>query len=164
MRRRVSSVSGMTTPLADLLALVPTLNDPSQPFDYEVSGTTIIGSWNIVSAKSLYPTEFASIDKKFELRVELNEKKGTWKPVEITDQSVSAASSDTVGFSRSASVFSGKSTNKGFSFEFGGVNKKDGEDATIAPLVYSWDTAKIKKPLFDLLEANGWKRKKGLFG
>jgi hypothetical protein len=154
----------MTTPLAELLALVPTLNDPTQPFTYSVDGSTIIGRWDIVSAQSLYPTEVVSIDKSFEVRVELNEQKGTWKPIEITDQSVGGASADGVGFSRSTSVFSGKSTNKGFSFEFGGVNKKDGEDATLAPLVYSWDTVKIKRPLFDLLEANGWKRKKGLFG
>ena len=154
----------MTTPIAELLALVPTLNDPTQPFSYEVTGTAIVGRWDIVSAQSLYPTEFRSIDKSFEIRVELNEGKGTWKPVEVSEQSVSAANSDNVGFSRSTSVFSGKSTNKGFSFEFGGVNKKDDEDATLAPLVYSWDTAKIKKPLFDFLESNGWKRKKGLFG
>ena len=43
----------MTTPLKELLALVPSLNDPSQPFSYSVKGSSIIASWNIVSAKSL---------------------------------------------------------------------------------------------------------------
>ena len=154
----------MTTPLKELLALVPTLNDPTQPFSYTVQGSTIIGSWDIVSAKSLYPTEYKSIDKKFEIRVDLDEKKGTWKPKEKSTESNSAASGGGLSFGTSTSTFSGKSMNKGASFEFGGVSKKKGEDATIAPLVYSWDTAKIKKPLFDLLEANGWKRTKGLFG
>lgn len=46
--------------------------------------------------------------------------------------------------------------------EFGGISKT--KDGLTPVLAYSWDTAKIKKPLFDLLEANGWKRKKGLFG
>lgn len=156
-------VSTMTTPLAERLAAVPTLNDPAQPFSYSVEGETIVGTWNIVNAQSLYPTEYRSIDKSFEIRIELNEAKGTWKPVEVSEQTVAGVSIKEAGLSRS-NTFSGKSTNKDFSFEFGGLNKKKGEDATLAPLVYSWDTAKIKKPLFDLLEANGWKRKKGLFG
>lgn len=154
----------MTTPLADLLALVPTLNDPAQPFSYSVAGSSIIGKWDIVSAKSLYPTEFTAIDKTFEIRVDLDEKKGTWKPKEKSTESNASASGGGLSFGTSTKTFSGKSMDKGVSFEFGGVSKKKGEDATIAPLVYSWDTAKIKKPLFDLLEANGWKRKKGLFG
>ena len=128
-------------------------------------GNSIIAKWDIVSAKSLYPTEYKSVDKKFQVTVDLDEKKGTWKPKEKSSDSGSSISSDgTIGFGKSVGGFSGKSSNKGVSFEFGGVNKKKGEDATLAPLVYSWDTAKIKKPLFDFLEANGWKRKKGLFG
>lgn len=154
----------MTTPLAELLAKIPSLNDPAQPFSYTVKGSTIIGKWDIVSAKSLYPTEFTAIDKKFEIRVELDEKKGTWKPKEKSTESNASANGGGLSFGTSTKSFSGKSMDKGVSFEFGGVNKKKGEDATLAPLVYSWDTAKIKKPLFDLLEANGWKRKKGLFG
>ena len=155
----------MTTPLKDLLALVPSLNDPKEPFTYTVKGNSIIAKWDIVSAKSLYPTEYKSVDKKFQVTVDLDEKKGTWKPKEKSSDSGSSISSDgTIGFGKSVGGFSGKSSNKGVSFEFGGVNKKKGEDASLAPLVYSWDTAKIKKPLFDFLEANGWKRKKGLFG
>lgn len=154
----------MTTPLKDLLALALTLNDPKQPFSYTVKGNSIIGKWDIVSAKSLYPTEYKSVDKKFEIRVDLDEKKGTWKPKEKTTDSGSSMADGKIKIGGSVSSFSGKSMSKGGSFEFGGVNKKKGEDATLAPLVYSWDTAKIKKPLFDLLEANGWKRKKGLFG
>ena len=52
--------------------------------------------------------------------------------------------------------------NAGFSFEFGGASKtKDGVSPVLA---YSWDTSKIKDPLFAFLEGHGWKRKKGLFG
>lgn len=154
----------MTIPLKELLALALTLNDPKQPFTYTVKGNSIIGKWDIVSAKSLYPKEYKSVDKKFQITVELDEKKGTWKPKEKTTDSGASFGDGKIKLGGSVGGFSGKSMNKGASFEFGGVNKKKGEDATLAPLVYSWDTAKIKKPLFDLLEANGWKRKKGLFG
>jgi len=154
----------MTTPLPELLALVPTLNDPAQPFTYIVKGDSIIAKWDIVSAKSLYPTEYKSVDKKFQVTINFDEKKGTWKPKEKTSDSGSSVGDGKISFGGSVGGFSGKSSSKGASFEFGGVNKKKGEDATLAPLVYSWDTAKIKTPLFDFLEANGWKRKKGLFG
>ena len=154
----------MTTPLKELLALALTLNDPKQPFSYTVKGNSIIGKWDIVSAKSLYPTEYKSVDKKFEIRVDLDEKKGTWKPKEKTTDSGASMADGKIKLGGSVNSFSGKSMSKGASFEFGGVNKKKGEDATLAPLVYSWDTAKIKKPLFDFLEANGWAKKKGLFG
>lgn len=154
----------MTTPLPDLLALVSSLNDPSNPFTYEVKGSSIIGKWNIVSAKALYPAEYEQIDKKFQVTVTLDEKKGTWKPTEKTSEGGVSVGGGGISIGGSVGGFSGKSMSKGASFEFGGLSKKKGEDATLAPLVYSWDTAKIKKPLFDLLEANGWKRKKGLFG
>ncbi len=154
----------MTTPLKDVLALALALNDPANPFTYEVKGTKIIGKWNIVSAKSLYPTAYKQVDKKFQITVDLDEKKGTWKPTEKSSEGGASFEDGQLKLGGSVGGFSGKSMSKGASFEFGGVNKKKGEDATLAPLVYSWDTAKIKKPLFDLLEANGWKRKKGLFG
>jgi hypothetical protein len=154
----------MTTPLKDLLALVPSLNDPKEPFTYTVKGNSIIAKWDIVSAKSLYPTQYKQVDKKFQVTVDLDEKKGTWKPKEKSSDSGATIDGGGITFGGSVGGFSGKSSNKGFSMEFGGVNKKKGEDATLAPLVYSWDTAKIKKPLFDFLETNGWKRKKGLFG
>jgi len=154
----------MPTPLAELLALVPSLNDPNEPFTYEVKGDSIVGRWNIVSAKSLYPTQYKQVDKKFQVTIDFDEKKGTWKPKEKSSNSGGTIDGDGIKFGGSIGGFSGKSSSKGVSFEFGGVNKKKGEDATLAPLVYSWDTAKIKKPLFDFLEANGWTRKKGLFG
>lgn len=151
----------MTTPLAELLALVPTLNtDPKQPFVYEVKGNTIVGKWDIVSAKSLYPKEFKTIDKKFSVTVELDEKKGTFKSKDRAKDTSSSLTSG--GLSFGTSSFSGKKNEKGFSFELGGVNKtKDG----ISPvLAWSFDTSRIKTPLFDFLEANGWTKKKGLFG
>ena len=62
----------MTTPIADLLAAVPSLNDPGQPFTYAVEGKHIVGTWDIVKATSLYPTEVTHVDKDYRLEVELD--------------------------------------------------------------------------------------------
>ena len=61
----------MTTPLPQLLAQVSTLNDPTQPFTFEVKGNEIVGKWDIVRAKTLYPKEFKTIDKKYSITVTL---------------------------------------------------------------------------------------------
>jgi hypothetical protein len=149
-----------TTPLSDLLAKVPALNDAGEPFTYEVKGSTIVAKWDIVRAKSLYPKEFKTIDKKFQVTVEFDEKKGTWKSKDKAKSTNSSIGSGGISFGSSS--FSGKTSGKEASFEFGGINKtKDG----ISPvLAYSFDSDRIKKPLFDFLEANGWAKKKGLFG
>lgn len=66
------------------------------------------------------------------------------------------------GLSFGTSTFSGTTNKKEFSFEFGGANKTD---AGVSPvLAWSFDTSKIKDPLFAFLEKNGWTHKKGLFG
>lgn len=150
----------MTTPLAQLLAQVPTLNDPKQPFTFEVKGTEIVGTWDIVRAKTLYPKEFTSIDKKYSITVTFDEKKGTYK---YKDREKSSnASFGTGGFSVGTSGFSGKTSKKEFSFELGGLSKTD--DGVTPVLAWSFDTSRIKTPLFAFLAANGWKEKKGLFG
>ena len=51
---------------------------------------------------------------------------------------------------------------KEFSFELGGVNKTD-DGISVAPVVYSFDTDKIKDPLFAFLQQHGWSQKKGFF-
>jgi hypothetical protein len=66
------------------------------------------------------------------------------------------------GLSFGSSGFSGKENKKEFSFEFGGINKTD--DGVSPVLAWSFDTSKIKTPLFAFLEANGWAHRKGLFG
>lgn len=150
----------MTTPLAELLAQVPSLNDPAQPFTYEVDGDTIVGKWDVVRAQSLYPTEFDTIDKTFSVTIEFDEKKGTFKSKD--HEKMKNSSFGTGGFSFGSESFSGTKNEKSFSIELGGVNKT--EDSVSPVLAWSFDTAKIKDPLFAFLEKNGWKRKKGLFG
>jgi len=150
----------MTTPLKDLLAQVPALNDPAQPFTFEVDGDSIVGKWDIVRAKSLYPDEFKTIDKKYSITVDFDEQKRTYK---YKDREKSTNSSFTGGgLSFGTNSFSGKTSKKEFSFELGGINKTDEGISPI--LAWSFDTSRIKTPLFDFLANNGWTHKKGLFG
>ena len=153
------------TPLTQLLAAVPTLNDPKNPFSYEVDGDSIVGSWDIVSAKTLYPAEFDTIDKKYKkykIIVTFDEKKNTFEFTEKKKSTEGSISSG--GLSFGTSSFSGKSSSKEFSFEFGGVHKDKDGDLTAAPLVWSFETSRIKDPLFGFLKQNGWERKKSLLG
>ncbi len=149
-----------TTPLRELLAAVPSLNRPDQPFTYEVDGKKIVGRWDIVKATSLYPSEITHLDKKYKIVVELDEDEGTFDFNE--KESETRGKADGGGLSFSKEGFSGKSSKKEFSFEFGGVNKTD-EGVSINPVVYSFETSRIKEPLFSYLESHGWSRKKGLF-
>jgi hypothetical protein len=149
-----------TTPLADLLAAVPSLNDPGQPFTYAVEGQKIVGTWDIVKATSLYPTEVTHVDKAYRLEVELDEDEHSF---DYTDhESETRAGADGGGLHVEKEFFKGKTKKKEFSFEFGGVNKTD-EGVSMAPVVYSFDTDKIKDPLFGFLQQHGWQQKKGFF-
>src|SRR3954463_16731379 len=149
----------MTTPLADLLAQVPALNDPAQPFTFEVKGSSIIGKWDIVRAKSLYPKEFKKIDKKYSITVDLDPKKGTYK---YKDREKSSGMSvNGGGLSFSTSGFSGKTSKKEFRFELGGINKANEALSPVPP--WFCDPSRIKSPRFPLLEKTCPTRKKGLF-
>lgn len=150
----------MTTPLVDLLAQVPALNDPAQPFVFEVKGNEIVGTWDIVRAKTLYPKEFATIDKKYSITVTFDEKKGTYKYKDREKSSNSSFGSGGVSFGSSS--FSGKTSKKEFSFELGGITQTD--EGLSPVLAWSFDTSRIKTPLFAFLASNGWTHKKGLFG
>ena len=153
----------MTTPLPELLAQVPALNDPAEPFHDEDVGSPNRGSWNIVNAQDLEWQKAGTVDQDYAIVVTFTESKSTYDFDETKRESESSVSmdGDKLSFGGSKSVFVGKSTSKSFSFEAGGIYKK-AQDAGIMPyLSYEFETARIKKPLFDFLEANGWKRKKG---
>ena len=149
------------TPLDQLLAGVPALNDPKEPFAFSAEGNTIVGAWDIVKATTLYPTELESIDKKYRITVTFDQEKGTYDFNEVKTSSEGSVTAGGAGFQKD--FFSGKSSSKEFSFTFGGVSKTE-DGITAAPLVYSFSTSRIKDPLFRYLEQNGWKRKKSLLG
>lgn len=149
------------TPLAELLAAVPSLDDPGQPFTYAVDGKKIVGTWDIVRATSLYPTAVEHVDKKYKLIVELDEDEHTYDFDEKKTSSHVEVGGGGLHFGKEG--FKGKSSSKEFSLEFGGVNKTD-EGVSMNPVVYSFETSRIKEPLFTFLEQHGWERKKGLLG
>jgi hypothetical protein len=155
-----------TTPLPQLLTEVPTINDPKQPFSYAVDGDTIVGTWNIVSAKylDLIGARVGKIDKDYSITVQFNEKRNAFDFVEKrvdSSGSVGIAPDGDLKIGAEKSFFKGKSSSKEFSFTFGDVNKtKDG----LSPILsYKFETKMIKDPLFDFLKKNGWKAKSGLF-
>jgi hypothetical protein len=148
----------VTTSRPDLLAAVPSLNDPNQPFTFAVEDGRIVGRWDIVKATSLYPTEVTHIDKDYRLEVELDEDDHTYDYEDHTSETQAGVDGD--GLHVEKEFFKGKTKKKEFSFEFGGVNKTD-EGVSMAPVVYSFDTGKIKEPMFAFLERHGWEKKKG---
>ena len=155
----------MTTSLPELLAAVPALNDPEKPYAYVVADDAIVGTWDIVRAASLHLTELTGVDKDYRITVTLDPDKGTFDFTEhysSTEGSLSADDGRATAHGEKT-FFSGKSTSKQFSFEFGGINKTD-EGVSMAPVTYSFSTERIKEPLFTFLEQHGWHRKKGFLG
>lgn len=149
------------TPSADLYAAVPSLDRDDQPFTYAVEGDRIVGTWDIVKATTLYPTEVEHVDKDYRIIVELDEEKGTFDFTERSSETRAHADGGGVGGSKE--VLIGKQSRKELSFSFGGVTK-DEDGVSAAPLVYSFETSRIKEPLFTFLEQHGWERRKGLLG
>jgi len=157
----------MTTPLPELLAAVPALNDPQEPFAFRVEGHQIVGTWDIVKATTLYPVglDLEHVDKDYRITVDLDTDKGTFDFSEHQTATTAGLGIDDgkLVAGGGKSFFSGKSSSKQFSASFGGITKKD-DEITAAPLVYSFETSRIKEPLFTFLEQHGWERKKGFLG
>lgn len=150
----------MPTPLPELLASVPTLNDPGIPIVYSVEGDTIVARWDVVSAQTLYPNEIATLDRDFSVTVTFDEGKGTYKAKDHDVQTRSSIGLGGLGWSRKS--FSGTKIEKSFSLELGGISKTP--DGVQPGLAWSFDTARIKEPLFAFLTQHGWEKKRGLFG
>ena len=156
----------MTTPLAELLAAVPAINDPSEPFTFTVEGNTIVGTWDIVHAQFVqFDFSAGTVDKDYRIIVSFDTEKQTY---DFTEHQTSTTGSlgldgDRVVGGGEKTFFKGKSTSKSFSFSAGGITK-DEDGISAAPLVYSFETSRIKDPLFGFLEQHGWTRKKGFLG
>jgi hypothetical protein len=157
-----------TTPLAQLFTLVPTLNDPKNPFTYAVEGENIVGSWNIVSAKYLEWKQAGKIDENYRITIKFNEKKNQFdfqEKKQSSTASVGITDDGNIHIGGEKSVFKGKSIGKSFSFQSGGLYSNNAGDnkGTVGPtLSYKFETKQIKQPLFDFLKKNGWKLKEGL--
>lgn len=154
----------MTTSLPDLLAAVPTLDDPQQPFAFTVEGDQVVGTWDIVRATTLYPVglDLEHVDQDYRITVTFDTDQGTYDFTERRTSTTGSVGVDggSIKAGGEKSFFSGKSTSKEFSFSFGGVTK-DEDGISAKPLVYSFETSRIKEPLFGFLEQHGWRRKRG---
>ena len=57
----------------------------------------------------------------------------------------------------------GKRVEKSWSFQFGGLNRSstggDDPEVGIDPVAYSFETSRIKDPLFGWLQSHGWSHK-----
>ena len=146
----------MATEINATLAQVETLNNDNNPFAYSVENNQIVGKWKITDSRWFAPGSITDREEKYELRVTLNDD-GTFKPTETKDESAFQVSIN--GVSASKSTFKGHSTQKSARFGIGG--EKDGSNG-IGVNSYSFDTSKIKDPLYTYLESQGWK-KKGFF-
>lgn len=157
----------MPSPLTDLLAAVPSINDPAQPFVFSVEADTIVGTWDIVKATTLFPIglDLEHVDKDYRITVTFDAEKGTYDFTEHRTSTTGTAGveGDRLTGGVKKEFFSGKSTSKEFNFSFGGITK-DEDGISAKPLVYSFETSRIKEPLFTFLEQHAWQRKKGFLG
>jgi hypothetical protein len=68
----------MATSLTILLRLVTALNDPEEPYRFDVQGETIIGTWDVRRAVFEDFGEAGAVDLDYRVRVQLDEKKSTY--------------------------------------------------------------------------------------
>lgn len=159
----------MPTPLPEMLPQIVSLNLPTEPFSYYAQGNQIIGWWDIVKATTLYATEVEHIDKSYRLTVTLDERSGTYDYQDFSTEVEARAGFTEDGFAIGGekSWSSGKSIKKEAGFSFGGFGSSStgGKDPEVGfqPVVYSFETSRIKDPLFTWLNSHGWKHK-GLLG
>jgi hypothetical protein len=114
----------MTTPVALLLRHLPALNDPAAPYLFEVAGTTIVGSWDVVHTEYLELAEASSVDAKYRIIVELDEKKGCY---EFTERAKGGGATATVAPALTYSFATSRITEPLFSFlEANGYSRKKG--------------------------------------
>jgi len=144
----------MATPLAQLLAGIPTLNRADQPFEYTVDGETIVGCWDRVKGVAIIGEPFQKMDFSYSLRVTFDQHKERFGFVERNDTHVTGQAIQG-GYANSKSTFRGKTFSSGKSWTSGGAPAPTG--------AAFFTTAAIKDPLFNYLKQNGWKSKSRWF-
>ena len=137
------------------------LNKENQPWEIIVDGSSIIATWKWMDATFFSAAEINQEIKDYKFTVTLDDK-GKYKEKDNTENkssSVGFSSDGKIKFGTSSSSFSGKTTQKSFSFGVG-QNNKTGEAGL---LIHKFDTDLVKKPIREYLAECGWK-KAGLFG
>ncbi|GGR43901.1 hypothetical protein J2S40_004188 [Nocardioides luteus] len=159
----------MPTPLSSLLPQIVTLNVPDQPFSFFSQGRQIIGWWDIAKITSLYPTQATHVDEDYRLTVTLDELRGSFGYNEIRRSTEWVAGFRDGKFTLGGEKkwHSGNRIEKKWSYQAGGLNRTSvgGSQPTVGydPAVYSFESSRIKDPLFTWLQSHGW-RHKGFLG
>jgi hypothetical protein len=150
----------MATPWQQVLEQIPSLNHPQAPFSYAVTPAgTIVGYWDVAKIQMLGLAGASSFDKEYRIDVRpTGEGEIDWEETHTE----AAGSVGPTGGSFEKSFFKGKSTQKSFGFQAGLGGTSHGEPTNVAS--WSFDTDEIKKPLLDVLEQHGWKKKGGFLG
>ena len=141
------------------------LNPPGQPFRYTCEGNRVIGTWDIADVSYSNLVAGGTIDKDYAITVTLDEASGTYDFVERKTESETEGGlrgDGSIGFSGKKDFFRGKSTGKQWG---GGIAlRATSHGETGHTWSYSFETSRIKQPLFDLLASAGWEpAKKGFF-
>lgn len=156
----------MATPLSEMLPQIVALNVPDQPFSYYAQGNQIVGWWDIAKVTSLYPTQATHADESYRLTVTLSQFDGTFDYNEVSrsaEWNTGFTDDDGVGLGGTLQWHSGKRIKKSWTFQFGGLNRSSagGSDPEVGldPVIYSFETSRIKDPLFTWLQSHGWNHK-----
>jgi hypothetical protein len=152
--------------IAETCARIATeLDPPGQPFRYTCEGNRVVGTWDIADVSYTNLVAGGTIDKDYAITVTLDEASGTYDFSERKTESETQGglrSDGTIGFSGQKDLFKGKSVGKQWG---GGVSlRATSHGETGHTWSYSFETSRIKQPLFDLLASAGWEpEKKGFF-
>jgi hypothetical protein len=150
------------------LQAVAQIDTSNQPFAFTVENDKIVGFWKVTDSRWFALTSVTDIERNYRIDVSFDEKKGTYK-TEEADAGVESkfgvnVVKGTIGGSTELNTFKGKMSNKSFRIGIGG--EKDGSNG-VGLNTIQFDTAQIKKPLFEFLESQGWKKAgflSGIFG
>ena len=132
-----------------------TLNQPDQPWEVRVEGSSIIGYWKWMDARFVGLISVDDETKQYTFTVTLSDK-GTYKELDhIAEKSKSIGfSGGKLSLGTSSNSFKGKANKK--SFEFGlGKDKQTGEVGAIS---FKMDTTTVKQPIRDYLANCGYKK------
>ncbi|SEP06549.1 hypothetical protein [Trujillonella endophytica] len=133
------------------------LNPPGQPFGYTCDGNRVLGTWDVADVGYSNLVAGGTIDKDYAITVTLDEGSGTYAVVERKSESETHGGlrgDGTIGFSGKKEAFRGRSVGK--QWGGGAALRATSHGETGHTWSYSFETSRIKQPLFDLLASAGW--------
>ncbi len=133
------------------------LHPPGQPFRYTCEGNRVIGTWDVADVGYSNLVAGGTIDVDYAITVTLDEVAGTYEFVERKSDSQTHGglrSDGSIGFSGQKDLFRGKSIGK--QWGGGAALRATSHGESGHTWSYSFETSRIKQPLFDLLASAGW--------